>query len=294
MDLIAFFGLVALVMRFAAPVAFAAIGEAIGQRSGVINIGLEGMMLTAAYFAMLVSELTQNVWLGMVAGIAVAVVLGAVQAVFTLVLAADQIVVGTAINLFAIGLTGSLFHARYGRSGQLISVPQIPKLIGDFDIALFLLVGLAVWATWMLARTRRGLVVRAVGDEPSAVEASGFSVLRVRAWSVLVSSVLAGLGGAYLALGVAGSFSENMTNGRGFIAIAMVTFGRWKPIWVLVAALLVGYLEWVKYTLQVRDLAVPSQLLSALPYLFALAVLVLVGKGTLMPAALAVPYKRNT
>ncbi len=115
-------------LRYAAPVAFAAIGEAVGQRSGVINIGLEGMMLTAAYFAMVVTETTGSPWLGMAAGVAAAVVIGVVQSFFTLKLAADQIVVGTAVNLFALGLTSTLYRARYGQSGQLISVEPLPRI----------------------------------------------------------------------------------------------------------------------------------------------------------------------
>ena len=284
---------VAGLLRYAAPVAFAAIGEAVGQRSGVINIGIEGMMLTSAYFAMLFSQTTGSPWIGLLVGVLAAVVLGIVQCFFTLKLAADQIVVGTAINLFALGLTDTLFRARYGESGQLISVPQIPKLFGEFDVLLLLLVGSAAYFAWMLVKTRRGLAVRAAGENPDAVEASGFSALRLRFSAAMVGAVFAGLGGAYLALGVIGSFSQNMTAGRGFVAIAMVTFGRWKPGWVLAAALLVGYSESVQYTLKAKEVAVPGELLSALPYLVALAVLVIVGRGTAMPAMLAVPYRRD-
>lgn len=284
---------VATLLRYAAPVGFAAIGEAVGQRSGVINIGLEGMILTAAYFAMLFSQITGSPWIGLLVGVAAAVVLGIVQCFFTLKLAADQIVVGTAINLFALGLTDTLYRARYGQSGQLISVPQIPKLFAEFDIVLILLIASAAYFTWTLVKTRRGLAVRAAGENPDALEASGFSALRLRFSAAMVGAVFAGLGGAYLALGVIGSFSQNMTEGRGFMAIAMVTFGRWKPAWVLAAALLVGYSESVKYTLQAQSVQVPGELLTALPYLVALTVLVIVGRGSAMPAMLAVPYRRD-
>jgi len=290
-------------LRYAAPVAFAAIGEAVGQRSGVINIGLEGMMLTAAYFAMVVTDTTGSPWLGMAAGVAAAVVIGVVQSFFTLRLAADQIVVGTAVNLFALGLTSTLYQARYGMSGQLISVEQLPSLFiiqqppdavaRVFDLALLLLLASAVYFGWTLVKTRRGLAVRAAGEHPDAVEASGFSALKVRFQALLVGAVFAGLGGAYLAVGVTGSFSPEMTAGRGFVAIAMVTFGRWKPVWVLAAALLVGYSETVQYALQAKSLPVPDELLRALPYLVALTVLVIVGRGTAMPAMLAVPYRRD-
>lgn len=281
------------VLHFAAPVAFAAIGESIGQRSGVINIGLEGMMLVAAFFAMLATTLSGSPWLGLGAGVLAALVLGIVQCFFTLRLAADQIVVGTAVNLFAIGLTDTLFRARFGQTGSLISVPRIPKFFENFDVLLLLLLVSAVFLAWTVARTKRGLVLRAAGEYPHAVEAAGFPALKVRFWSCMVAALYAGLGGAYLCVGVTGSFAPGMTAGRGFVAIAMVTFGQWKPAWVLAAALLVGYSESVQYTLQVRNLSVPGELLQALPYLVALAVLVLVGRGAAMPAMLAVPYRRE-
>jgi simple sugar transport system permease protein len=276
-----------IVLHFAAPVAFAAIGEAVGQRSGVINIGLEGMMLVAAYFAMLASMLSGSPWLGLTAGLGAALALGLVQSFFTLRLSGDQIVVGTAVNLFAIGLTDTLYRARFGQTGRLLSVPTLPKE------TIYLLVVAAAYLAWLLARTRRGLVVRAAGENPEAVDAAGFSALGTRFWSLVVGSLFAGLGGAYLALGVAGSFAPGMSAGRGFMAIALVTFGRWRPIWVLLAALLVGYSESLQYTLQVRNLSVPGELLQAMPYLVALGVLVIVGKGSAMPAMLAVPYRRD-
>ncbi|MEX2242408.1 MAG: ABC transporter permease [Fimbriimonadaceae bacterium] len=281
------------VLHFAAPVAFAAVGEAVAQRSGVINIGLEGVMLVACYFAMLGSATTGSPWLGMLFGVLAALALGVVQSFFTLRLAADQIVVGTAVNLFALGLTDTLFRARFGQTGSLISVERVPKLFGDLDVVLLLLLACAAYFAWFLAKTKRGLVVRAAGEYPDAVEAAGFSAISARFWCTIVGAALAGLGGAYLAVGVTGSFASGMTMGRGFLAIAIVTFGRWRPAWVLAAALLVGYSESVQYTLQARDLQVPGELLQALPHLVALGVLVLVGRGTAMPAMLAVPYRRD-
>jgi simple sugar transport system permease protein len=281
------------VLHFATPVAFAAVGEAVGQRSGVINIGLEGMMLVAAFFAMLASGASGSPWIGLVAGVGAAVALGMVQSFFTLRLASDQIVVGTAVNLFALGLTDTMFRARFGQSGSLISVPTLPKLLGSLDFAVVFLIAASVYLAWALAKTKRGLVLRAAGEQPEAVDAAGLSALRTRFWSLLLGAVFAGLGGAYLAVGVTGSFASGMSGGRGFVAIALVTFGRWRPVWVLAAALLVGYSESVQYTLQVRNLSVPGELLQSLPYLVALGVLVLVGKGTAMPAMLGVPYRRE-
>ncbi len=280
-------------LRFAAPVAFAATGETVGQRAGVINIGLEGMMLGAAYFAMLGSLTTGSPAVGLLCGVGVALTLGAVQAYFTLRLAVDQIVVGTALNLFALGLTSTLYRARFGGSGQLISVPRLPQFGPGLDAALVALPVLVVAAAWGLFRTKWGLALRGVGEYPAAVEAAGYGVARLRFQATVVGSALAGLGGGYLALGVTGSFAENMTAGRGFVAIAMVTFGRWRPAWVLAACLLVGWVDSLQYELQARGLGIPAQILIALPYVLALVVLVAVGKGTAAPAALAVPYRRE-
>lgn len=281
------------IVHYAAPVGFAAVGEAIGQRSGLINIGLEGLMLVAAFFAMLATSVTGSPWLGLCAGVLAALLLGLLQCFFTLRLAADQIVVGTAINLFALGLTDTLFRSQYGQTGSLISVAKIPTLWLGLDVLLVALVVTALYLTWWLARTKRGLVLRAAGEYPEAVESAGISALKVRLMAAVLASVFAGLGGSYLCVGLTGSFAPGMTAGRGFVAIAMVTFGRWRPAWAVAAALLVGYSESVQYTLQVRNVSVPGELLQAMPYLVALAVLVLVGRGTAMPAMLAVPYRRE-
>ena len=279
------------VLHFAAPTALAAIGESLGQKAGVINIGLEGLMLTAAYFAMLASLATGSPWLGLGAGVLAAVLLGAIQSFFTIKLAADQIVVGTAVNLFALGLTETLFRAKFGTTGALITIPTVPKLFGDLDVVALSLIAVTFVVAWFLARTNRGLALRATGEYPEAVEAAGFSPQAIKFWSQTATSTLAGLGGAYLAVGVAGSFAPGMTEGRGFVAIALVTFGRWRPGWVLAAALLVGAAESLRYVLQARNLEVPPELLQSLPYVASLLVLVLVGKGTAMPAKLAVPYR---
>lgn len=278
---------------FAAPVAIAALGETVGQKAGLINIGLEGMMLLAAFFGMLVAYQTGSPWLGLGVGVLVGVVASALSAWFCITLAADQVVVGTAINLFAIGLTGALFERRFGASGQLISLPKLPQIAGiDPIIVLMLLAIPAIW--FSLARTGWGLAVRSAGEYPKATEAAGFSVRGLRFQASFVAGAFAGLAGAYLSIGVARSFAENMTNGRGFIAIAMVTFGRWRPLYVFLAALLIGLFDSLQYLFQARGVAVPSQLLLALPYAVALLVLVIVGKGTAAPASLGVPYRRES
>jgi simple sugar transport system permease protein len=180
---------------------------------------------------------------------------------------------------------------RYGNSGRLLSVPRVPQFGPGWDAVLVFWILAAVALTWILFRSNWGLVVRATGEYPPAVVASGYSPLKMRLQAVLAGGALAGLAGAYLALGVAGSFTENTTAGRGFVALAMVTFGRWKPVWVFFASLMIGYADSLQFELQARGIGLPPQVFIALPYVLALAVLVVVGKGTSVPAALAKPYR---
>jgi simple sugar transport system permease protein len=281
-----------MLLRFAAPVALAAVGETVSQKAGVINIGLEGTMLCGAFFGMLVSLSAGSAWAGVGAAIVAGLLIGAIFGWFTVYLASDQVVVGTAINLLAIGLTGTLYRARFGQSGSLLSVPRIPQF-GGFDLILALLI-LSVPLVWyLLSRTGWGLAVRSAGEYPKATEAAGYSVHRLRMTAVCIGGAFAGLAGAYLSLGIAGSFAENMTAGRGFVAIAMVTFGRWRPGWVFAATLLIGFAESLQFRFQSLGLNLPYQLFIALPYIVALLVLVIVGKGTVAPRALAQPYRRE-
>ncbi len=279
-------------LQYSAPVALAAMGEVVVERSGVINIGLEGSMLAAAFFAMLACMASHSPWVGLAAGVAAALVVTLVFGWFTIYLAADQVVVGTAINLLVLGVTGTLFRAKFGQSGQLLSVPRIGASHGIDPLMVFRLLSAPV--LWLLLKnTAWGLTVRACGEYPKAVEAAGFSVHRLRTQALLVGGLYAGLAGVYLALVIAGSFAENMTAGRGFVAIAMVTFGRWKPQFAFLAALLIGFAESVQYRIQTLGWQIPFQLMIALPYIVALLVLVIVGKGALSPGALAQPYRRD-
>lgn len=270
----------------------AAQGETLVQRAGVINIGLEGTMLMAAYVAMKATAATGSPYLGVGAGLLAGVLVAVLSAVFTVLLGADQVVVGTAVNLGSLGATSTLFQAEFGRSGQLLSVPSLPTWLPGLDLGTALLLLWPALATWFLWRTGAGLVVRGAGEAPAAVEASGSSPVRARMAAVAVGGALAGVAGAYLAVGIAGSFVENITAGRGFVAIAMVTFGRLKPWWVLVASLVVGLAEQAQFSLQGLGLGLPPQLFVATPYAVALLVLVFAGKGTRLPAALARPYRR--
>ena len=279
-------------LQYSAPVALAAMGEVITQRGGIINIGLEGTMLVASFFAMLACFATHSPWIGLSAGVAGAVVTTLIFGVFTIYLAADQVVVGTAINLLALGVTGTMFRSQFGQSGQLLSVPRIGAVHGIDPLMIFMILS-APLLWFVLRKTAWGLAVRACGEFPKAVAASGFSVHRIRLQSLMVGAFYAGLAGSYLSLVIAGSFAENMTAGRGFVAIAMVTFGRWRPQFAFLAALLIGYAESLQYKFQTYGWKVPYQLMIALPYVVALIVLVIVGKGAASPGALAQPYRKE-
>ncbi|MBL8059323.1 MAG: ABC transporter permease [Chthonomonas sp.] len=275
-------------LRFAAPVALASLGESVGQRSGVLNIGLEGMMLTGAYTGMLATRQTGNPWVGVLAGIVAAMVLGLVQSYFVLWRQADQVVAGTAINLLALGLTGASYRRIFGESGELLSIPTI----SNHALIAFMLISVPALA-WLLFRSKWGLAVRAAGEHPEAVAASGFSVIRLRLQASLIAAFYAGLAGAHLSIVNAASFQEELTKGRGFIAIAIVTFGRFNPIWAFVASLIIGGAEVLQYRLQAQGIQAPPQFFLALPYVLALLVLVFVGKGGRAPQALAVPYRKD-
>lgn len=287
-----------VVLQFAAPVAIAAVGETVCQRGGIINIGLEGTMLAGAFFATLTSLATQNPWLGILVGIAAGTIVSLISSWFTVKLAADQVVVGTAINLLAMGVTSTLFRSRFGQSGQLLSVPGLKPFavipyLGPIDgVVLFLLLSIPL-VRYLLWGTTWGLALRASGEYPKSAEAAGFSVGKLRVGAMAIGGLFGGLAGAYLSLGIAGTFAENMTSGRGFVAIAMVTFGRWRPGFVFAAALLVGFAESMQFRVQTLNLHIPFQFLVAAPYILALLVLVIVGKGSVAPAALGVAYKRE-
>lgn len=279
-----------MVLLYATPLILAAAGDTVVQRSGLLNIGLEGQMLLAAFVGFLASHATGSPWLGLAAGAGAGLALAAVAGWFSIRLHADQVVVGTATTLLALGGTAFAYRSRFGQSGQIVSVPTLPKVAG-VDAVMVAAVLLVPILGWLLFRTRWGLAARAASEKAEAAHAAEFSVARLRGQALAIGGALAGLAGAYLALGVAGGFAENMTQGRGFVAIAMVTFGRWKPHWVFLACLMIGWLESLQYTAQAKGWPVPFQLLLAAPYIVALLVLVFSGKGALAPAALGKPYR---
>jgi simple sugar transport system permease protein len=298
-DLSALSGLLEATVRTATPLAWAALGEAVSERAGVINIGLEGSIVAGAFGALVgagVAGAGAGFAAGALAGAAAALVFG----VFAVILRADQIITGTAVTLFSLGLTGTLYRTVYGETGAALSTPttgpvRVPGL-ADLPVvgaalfaqptatyALYLLVP-AVW--WWMFRTHAGLALRAVGERPEAAAAAGVRPRRVRLAAVLFGGAMGGVSGATLVVAQAGTFAEGMSAGRGFIAIAIVVLGRWHPGGVALASLLFGLASALQYLFQAMGWALPYQAFLALPYVMTLIVLASVGRRGLAPEGL--------
>ena len=297
--------LAAAMLRFATPLIFAALGGVISERSGVVNIGLEGMMLVGAFFGIYGADLT-NGWIGgLLIGMLAGGLLALLHAVFAVSLRSDQIVSGFAINFIALGTTGYIFLYHYGDEGTPDGLPQIPDVTLPIDWIPFfgpaldnlnLLVWVAlilVFVVWLFVfRTPTGLRLRSVGENPRAAATVGISVYKTRYLAVIASGVLAAMGGAFLSIGFVHSFNQNMTAGRGFIALAVVIVGKWRPGAALAAALMFGFSQALAQRLPVFSES-SGTLLQALPYVVTLiAVAGLVGRST-PPAADGVPYSKE-
>jgi general nucleoside transport system permease protein len=281
-------------LRISTPLIFAALGGMFSERSGVINIALEGLMLIGAFGAAVVTCLTHSPWLGSVGGIGAGVLLAAVYALFVVWLRANQIVAGTAINMLALGLTPFLCKILYDVTGQTPTIPAAERFQSAPLYLCWVLVGLC----WLwLKYARGGLWLGIAGEHPEALDAAGVRVNRLRWAAVLASGALAGLGGASLSVFLASSFSRNMTAGRGFMALAALIFGKWKPVPTAIACLLFGFVEAVQMRLQGVSLwggkPIPVQFIQILPYVVTILVLAgFVGRSR-APKALGTVFRRG-
>jgi simple sugar transport system permease protein len=298
--------LIAATLRYATPLIFGALGGIVSERSGIVNVGLEGMMLTGAFFGILGAVLLGSWFLGLLVGMAAGAALASVHAFFSINLRADQVVSGMAINFLALGITGYIFLDHYGDQGTPDNVARVPDVslpgikdisfvgdaIGKTNLLTWIaLIGVVVLAVFLF-RTPRGLRLRSVGEHPRAAETVGISVTRTRYIAVIASGALAAMGGAYLSIGFVGSFNQNMTAGRGFIALAAVIFGNWRPGGALAAALLFGFSSALAQRLPTFS---PSGavLFQALPYVLTLiAVAGVIGRSR-PPAAAGQPYVKE-
>jgi general nucleoside transport system permease protein len=301
-------GVIAATLRLATPILLAALGGVISERSGVVNIALEGCMLVGAFFGVVAADRTHSVVLALIIAMGAGLLLAGVHAVAAIHFRSDQIVSGMALNILALGLTSYLDYQFYGTTGtpsDLAGVPDIEisalsgvPFVGDAfahqNAIVWLSLILVVLIQLFLFRTVPGLRLRAVGEHPRAAETVGIAVRRTRYWAVLASGMLAAVGGAYLSLSVAHSFTDGMTGGRGFIGLAAMIFGRWTPVGALVASLIFGYGTALSFSLQgasIGEVRVPVQLLSTLPYILTiLAVAGFVGRSR-PPAADGIPYE---
>jgi general nucleoside transport system permease protein len=305
-DVITWSALFAAMLRFATPLIFGALGGIVSERSGVVNIGIEGMMLMGCYFAIYGADLGGSWVIGLLFAMAAGGVLALVHAVFSITLRADQIVGGVAINLLALGVTGYLFVERYGDQGTPDNISRVPDItlpliedipfVGDAIgrtnlltwLGLLMVVALAVF----LFRTPRGLRLRSIGEHPRAAETVGLSVIRTRYLAVIACGVLAALGGAYLSIGFLGSFNQNLTAGRGYIALAVVICGRWRPGGALAFACLFGFCSALAQRLPTFSES-GATLFQALPYVLTIiAVAGVIGRSR-PPAAVGQPYTRE-
>jgi simple sugar transport system permease protein len=307
-DTVVWSALIASMLINATPLTYAAIGGLFSERSGVVNIGLEGMMLTGAFFGIWGSDVTGRWALGLLIAIVAGGVVALVYAFFAIQLRTDQIIGGTAINFLALGVTGYLFVDIYGTVGTpaLRGSQQIPDVTiahgSSFFAQAFGQLNLMIWLSFVVLaltyvlvfKTPAGLRIRSVGEHPRAADAVGISVYKTRYAAVVLSGMLSAMGGAYLSIGFVHSFNENMTEGRGFIALAALIFGRWRPVGAFGAALLFGFSSALAQRLgTVPGWSGYAVLFQALPYVLTLVAVAGVIGRSIPPAAVGRPFAKQ-
>ena len=300
--------LFASMFRYATPLTFAAIGGMLSERSGVVNIALEGMMLTGAFFGILGADKTGSWVLGVLIAMAAGGVLALIHAFFAIHLRADQIVSGTALNFLALGITGYFYIDIYGTNGTPGNVPAIPDVtipwlkdvsfigpaIGSLNLMIWISFLVIILSYIVMFKTPIGLRIRSVGEHPRAADTVGISVYATRYGAVVLSGMLAAMGGAYLSVGFTNSFGENMTAGRGFIGLAALIFGNWRPFGAFGAALLFGFSSALAQRLgSVSSWGSYAVLFQSLPYVLTLIAVAGVIGRSIPPAAVGRPYRKQ-
>jgi simple sugar transport system permease protein len=298
-------GLFTASIRMATPILYAALGGTFSERVGVVNIGLEGVMLTSAFTGVTLSYYTGNPWLGILSAVLVGGLLGFFHAILTVKFVGNQIVSGTGINILALGFTAYMSQIIWGSRGAsesvnnikdisipiLVDVPIIGDILGEHSPLVYLMPIITIISYIVLFKTPLGLRIRAVGEHPLAAETAGINVNRIKYIGVIVSGMLAGLGGAFLSLSHLNLFTHGMTGGRGFIAMAAMIFGKWMPFGVFAASLLFGFADALQIRLQSLGI-LPPQIILMIPYLLTVAILAgFVGKA--IPPSDYKPHKRE-
>lgn len=289
----------------AIPLLLAGLGEQMSEKAGVLNIGIEGMMLAGAYLGFVGAFYSGSLWLGFLTGAAGGAAVALVMALLCVRIGLNQIVIGIALTLGLEGLTALLHHFQFSRSYPrlpaadatviplLSDIPVIGPAFFKQHLIVYLAVALVFGMRYVYRRTQLGLNLQAAGDKPAALDVAGIDVVRTRTIAVLTTGALAGLGGAYLANVGAGLFIPFITNGAGFLGIVLAMLARGRPIWVLFGALLFGVCLSLTTAMQVAGINIPTDIIQMLPFLAVMIMLVLFGRRASLPAALGIPYERG-
>jgi ABC-type uncharacterized transport system permease subunit len=283
-------GILYSMVRLATPLVLAALGGLLSERSGVINIALEGLMVAGAFTSATVTHYVGNPWIGLLAGITAGLFIALIHGIACIHLDADQVVTGTAINILMLGVPTLLSGALFETTG---STPQIPRTNLIPIAPIVLAFGLVPVLWYVLYRTPFGLRLRAAGENPEAADTAGVSVIRIRYAGVLLSGALAAIGGAYLSIGQSSLFTRNMTAGRGFIALAALIFGKWRPVQTMLACLLFGFAEAVSIQMQGVIPHVRVEYIQIIPYILTMVVLAGFIGASRAPRALGQPYSKE-
>jgi ABC-type uncharacterized transport system permease subunit len=297
-------GILASGIRLATPYLYAAIGETFGQRSGVLNLGVEGQMLLGAFAAFYVALTTGNLWLGILAAIIVGAVMGLAMAFVTINLHAQQGISGIGFYLFGLGMSDLLFQKLLGTvetvSGfapitipVLSDLPGVGEIFFSQNILVYIAFALVPIGWFVLNKTTLGLQIRAVGENPEAADSLGVSVSRVRYFTIILGGILSGVAGASLSIALLNVFQQNLTSGLGFIAVALVYFGGWRPWGVLLGALLFSMVNSLQLWVQVLDIPIPSDIAVMMPYVLTILALVVTVQRVRGPSALTKPFERE-
>jgi len=299
-----FIGILASGIRLATPYLYAALGETLGQRSGVLNLGVEGQMLMGAFAAFYVTFQTGNVWLGMLAAVVVGAAMGLAMAFVSINLQAEQGISGIGFYLFGLGMSTLLFQMLIGSVETvqgfapihipvLSDIPVIGEIFFRQNILVYIAFALVPIAQFVLQKTTLGLKIRAVGENPAAADSLGVSVATVRYITVTLGGIMSGIAGASMSIGLLNVFQQNMTSGLGFIAVALVYFGGWRPLGVMLGALLFSLVNALQLRLQVEGVNIPSDLMVMMPYVLTIIALVLTVQRVRSPSALTKPFERG-
>lgn len=297
-------GILASGIRLATPYLYAAIGEAFGQRSGVLNLGVEGQMLLGAFAAFFVAFITGNLWLGILAAVLVGALMGLAMAFVTVNLQAEQGISGIGFYLFGLGMSDLLFQKLLGTVETVKGFPKINiSFFSDIPFLgeIFFRQNLLVYGAYILVpigwfvlnKTNLGLKIRAVGENPEAADSLGVSVARVRYFTITLGGILSGIAGASLSIALLNVFQQNMTSGLGFIAVALVYFGGWRMVGVLGGALLFSLVNSLQLWVQVLGIPVPSDIAVMMPYILTILVLIITVKRVRSPSALTKSFERG-